>query len=252
MKGRGHAHESEEDMTTNFPNAIFNHFHDNVLNGIHVEGVTYMDNGGGHESIDLDTMHSTLVLKGNQPMVNRAKQQYLAFLLNLASGKLLTYSEVSKDGAVASQALQQISTFILDGNPDNDETAKDIGDCINNAQLVPAGVIDLSIPIIPYEDDVAVQPKPTVTMFSGVAPSPFRELSVLHFQLADASPVTLRIYNATGRLVRELLNEEHPAGFYSVAWNGRDGHGRRVAQGVYFARFQTRGYEATKRAVLLK
>jgi hypothetical protein len=62
-------------------------------------------------------------------------------LLNVASGKLPTFAVVSSDGRTASQALQYVADTINDGNSSNDEVAKDIGDDINNAKVVPAGVI---------------------------------------------------------------------------------------------------------------
>jgi hypothetical protein len=259
LKNKGHAHESEADMTTNFPNAIFNHFYENEYNGIQVEGVTYIlepDPGDPsvmiHVPITLETIQATLTVRGNQPMVTRAKQQYMAFLLNMASGKLLSQSVISEDGGVASQALQQVATYIGDGDPSNDEVAKDIADAINNAELVPAGIVDLDLPIIYYRDDAPYAQLPTVTMFSGIAPSPFRESSMVRFQLNEASPVKVRIYSATGRLVRELLNEELPAGYHSVPWDARDHHGRPIAQGIYYVRLQTAGYGKTKRAVVLR
>jgi hypothetical protein len=259
LKNKGHAHESEADMTADFPNAIFNHFYENEYNEIQVEGVTYIlepDPGDPsvmiHVPITLETIQATLTVRGNQPMVTRAKQQYMAFLLNMASGKLLSQSEISEDGGVASQALQQVAASILDSDPSNDEIAKDIADAINNAELVPAGIIDLTIEIIYYREDVPYAQLPTVTMFSGMAPSPFRESSMVRFQLNEASPVKVRVYSAAGRLVRELVNEVQTAGYHAVAWDGRDDHGRPLAQGVFYVLFETNGYKAVKRAVLLK
>jgi hypothetical protein len=245
-------------MTTNFPGAIFNHFYENDLAAIQVEGVTYIPDpddpseNPAHLPITLGTIQATLTVRGNQPMVTRAKQQYMAFLLNMASEKLLSQSEISEDGGVASQALQQVATYIGDGDPSNDEIAKDIADAINNAELVPAGIVDLGLPIIHYQEGVPYAPLPSVTMFSGVAPSPFRESSMVRFQLNEPSPVTVRVYSAAGRLVRELVNAVQPAGYHAVAWNGHDDHGRPIAQGVYYVRFQTKGYGKTTRAVVLR
>jgi hypothetical protein len=258
LKNKGHAHESEVDMSTNFPTIIFNHFYENEFAEIQVEGVTYIPDPNdpsdppAHLPIELETIKATLTVKGNQPMVTRAKQQYMAFLLNMASEKLLSLSEVSEDGAVASQALQQVAAYIGDADPSNDEIAKDIADAINNAELVPAGIITLSIPIIYYRDDTPYTQLPSVTMFSGVAPSPFRESSMVCFRLSETSPVKVRIYSATGQLVRELLNEERPAGYHSVRWDARDDHGRPIAQGVYYVQFRSDGHELTKRAVVIR
>ena len=46
---------------------------------------------------------------------------------------------------------------------------------------------------------------------------------------------TLRIYNEAGQLVRGLLEGERPAGFQTVAWNGRDRTGKDLGPGQYYA-----------------
>jgi hypothetical protein len=55
-------------------------------------------------------------------------------------------------------------------------------------------------------------------------------------RLTAAGPVTLGIYDVAGRRVRELVSTVRPAGAYVDPWDGRDGDGRSVRPGVYFAR----------------
>ena len=170
-------------------------------------------------------------------MHDRAKQQYMAFLLNLASGKLSTSTVVSEDGATASQALQQVAAYINDTDPANDEIAKDISDTINNAGLVPAGVIDLDFENIPYREEVEIVA--LQTRFRGASPMPFRASTTLRYELASESPVAIRIYSPSGRLVRDLLNAYQPAGYHESVWDGKDDRGHHVGPGVYFVRLQT-------------
>jgi len=47
--------------------------------------------------------------------------------------------------------------------------------------------------------------------------------------------VTLRIYDANGRLVREWNERQFQAGEHTIIWDGRDQLGRAVASGVYFS-----------------
>jgi flagellar hook assembly protein FlgD len=49
----------------------------------------------------------------------------------------------------------------------------------------------------------------------------------------------LAIYDAAGRLVRELVDEVLPAGQHQAYWDNRDANGRRVASGVYFAHLRS-------------
>ena len=60
----------------------------------------------------------------------------------------------------------------------------------------------------------------------------------LAFDLPGAADAALRIYDVSGRLVRELARERLPAGRHEFRWDGRDGEGRRVARGTYLARLE--------------
>jgi flagellar hook assembly protein FlgD len=48
--------------------------------------------------------------------------------------------------------------------------------------------------------------------------------------------VTLRVYDALGREIHTLLDEQRGAGYYEVQWQGTTAGGSRVASGVYFYR----------------
>jgi hypothetical protein len=243
LKNKGNAQESEADMTTNFLAAVFHHFHENELNGIAVEGVSFMDAGGGPEPLDLATIGATLSVKGNAGMLAKAKQQYLAFLLNVASGKLSTFAEVSADGRTASQVLQYVADLINDGDSSNDEAAKDICDDINNAKVLPAGVVPEGYSTIYY-----ARPQVADSELS-VFPNPGRGSKdyTLSFAIPVSGRTSLEIYNVAGRRVATLVAGELPAGRREVAWQGRDSTGRHVGQGVYFARLITpQGTKTTK------
>ena len=57
----------------------------------------------------------------------------------------------------------------------------------------------------------------------------------LLFELQEPQYVTLQIYDESGQLVRGLLDEERPAGFQTIAWNGRDRTGKDLGAGQYYA-----------------
>jgi len=251
LNNRGNAQESQVDMESGFPSAIFNHFYENGLNAIQVEGVTYMDDGSGNDvPLDLETIHATLSVRGNAGMLAKAKQQYLALLLNLASGKLLTTSVISDDGGDASQALQQMAAYINDGDPSNDEIAKDIGDLINNARMVGAGVIDLGIQTIAYSRSVGSTALSTVLL--GAAPNPFLSSTTIRFSLKEPGDADVQVYDISGRLVKSVFDQWAEAGPHQVSWDGTDGSGSRVASGIYYIHMVAQGYSATQRAVLIK
>ncbi len=72
------------------------------------------------------------------------------------------------------------------------------------------------------------------------------------FELAAATPVRLALYDATGRLVRELLRDELGAGAHEVAWDGRDERGAPAASGAYFGRLWAGGWQSMVRVLVMR
>ena len=81
---------------------------------------------------------------------------------------------------------------------------------------------------------------------------PFRTATDIDFSLTEGGPVSLRIYDVAGRLVRILANGERTAGEYTERWDGLDSNGRKAANGVYFYRLTLGGQELTNRMVLVR
>jgi hypothetical protein len=65
-------------------------------------------------------------------------------------------------------------------------------------------------------------------------PNPFNPSTIISYYLANASHVTLTIYNMLGQKIRTLQNEFQSSGEYSVSWNGMDNSNKPVSSGVYF------------------
>jgi len=85
-------------------------------------------------------------------------------------------------------------------------------------------------------------------------PNPFNPSTHIDFSLAAETTVRLVIYDVLGRTVRTLVrgDESLPAGFYSVAWDGRDAAGREVSNGLYFYRLTTLSFSHTGKVMMLK
>lgn len=69
---------------------------------------------------------------------------------------------------------------------------------------------------------------------------------------AQQDRVSLRIYDAAGRLVRTLVDRSQCRGRYTVTWDGIDEGGKPVATGVYFYQLQLGRERAARRLVLIK
>jgi hypothetical protein len=192
-----------------------------------------MDSMGTALPLDLDTIEDTLKKKGSQE--DKAKQQYLALLLNMASGKVLTSTIVSDDDATASQAIQFIADLINDGDGSNDELAKDIAETMNHASLVGAGVIPLTYVDIAYARNRLAQQPLRVFPNPGSASSQY----TFSFAIPSTGEAALEIYDVSGRRIAAPMTGVMESGTRELRWDGRTLDGRRVAQGVYFARLAT-------------
>jgi hypothetical protein len=92
---------------------------------------------------------------------------------------------------------------------------------------------------------------PTAALGQNV-PNPFNPETRISFSVPQSGRVTLRIYDPAGRLVATLVDRDMPAGSHGVTWRGLDGHGRRVASGVYFYQLRRGDALLTRSMVLLK
>lgn len=85
-----------------------------------------------------------------------------------------------------------------------------------------------------------------------VGPNPFAAATRVRFTLPLPARVDLRVFGLDGREVRRLAAGEFAAGPQSVAWDGRDERGARVAAGLYYVRCSAGGAVAAQRVVSLR
>jgi len=79
------------------------------------------------------------------------------------------------------------------------------------------------------------------------SPNPFNPVTVIKYQLPENLKVQIKVYDVLGKEVAELVDEEKPAGYYDVQFNGSE-----FPSGVYFYRIQTGSFVQTKKMILIK
>jgi flagellar hook assembly protein FlgD len=99
---------------------------------------------------------------------------------------------------------------------------------------------------------VGEQGAPMTTYVEQNTPNPFNPTTTIRFGLKEPARVQLTIYDAAGRLVRQLIDDSRPARHYTVTWDGRDRAGQSVASGVYFCRLTAGSFKETKKMVLIR
>ncbi len=84
-------------------------------------------------------------------------------------------------------------------------------------------------------------------------PNPMRASSaVLAFYLPVRMPVSLRIYDLSGRLVKTVAEGEFAGGYHETTWNGTSDAGVRVGHGIYFTVLRTPERREVRKLVKLQ
>ena len=83
-------------------------------------------------------------------------------------------------------------------------------------------------------------------------PNPFNPETVITVYLPKTSRLELRIFDALGRPVKVLTDEQFTAGFHEFIWPGFDETGRTVASGMYFVDFRAGSVRRVEKLMLLK
>ena len=78
-------------------------------------------------------------------------------------------------------------------------------------------------------------------------PNPFNPTTKVNYALPKNGFVTLKVYNILGVEVANLVNENKPAGNYSVDFNASE-----LSSGIYFYSINVNGFTDTKRMMLIK
>jgi len=88
---------------------------------------------------------------------------------------------------------------------------------------------------------------PVTTGLTDTYPNPFNPSSTINYGLKNEGHVEIMVYDATGRLVDELVNQNQTAGYHSITWNASN-----QASGMYFAKMVVGDIVQTQKLVLLK
>ncbi len=83
-------------------------------------------------------------------------------------------------------------------------------------------------------------------------PNPFGTTTSIGFEVPQDGPVTVRIYDVRGALVRTLVDGRRSRGHHTETWDGLTDSGSRAVSGVYFYEVNAVNARAARRMVLLK
>ena len=105
---------------------------------------------------------------------------------------------------------------------------------------------------IPAVTAVAGAGAPRVARLEQNRPNPFNPQTVIPYDAGPGGRVSLRVFDASGRLVRTLVDAAQPPGVYRARWDGRNDRGAAVASGRYFYRLAVGGTVRTRAMTLVR
>lgn len=120
-------------------------------------------------------------------------------------------------------------------------------------QIVPIfnpGIVTIQIPT-DVGDGIEIELPASFSLAQNY-PNPFNPTTYIEFNLPAAGHVSLEVFNILGQQVRSLLDQEMPAGFHRVVFNGRNASGDELSTGVYLYRLKTDDYVASRKMILMK
>ncbi|MCK4414142.1 MAG: proprotein convertase P-domain-containing protein [Candidatus Eisenbacteria sp.] len=109
--------------------------------------------------------------------------------------------------------------------------------CVRMTHAAPAAVGDESLP--------------GVLALWANRPNPVHRQTAIRFDLPQAGPVDLAVFDVTGRRVKTLVSGDLKAGSYQTVWQGTDSEGNPVSSAVYFYRLKSDGETLTKKMMVL-
>lgn len=112
--------------------------------------------------------------------------------------------------------------------------------------------------IVEYEAATSVgdsngsEPIRATPSLRAISPNPMMGMGTVFIDAPEASDMVLMVFDPAGRRVRTLVAGSVSRGTHRITWDGRDEHGRRAAEGVYYFRLSTGSVTETRKAILFR
>ncbi|MDE0427114.1 MAG: T9SS type A sorting domain-containing protein [Candidatus Poribacteria bacterium] len=179
---------------------------------------------------------------------------YLVTVRNLRTGALMETRVRDSYFAAATADLNRRSVVEL-GDTLALTVSDTHGNIVSEKFIFTVNATDLANAVLNVTLDGIGVPKQSLLLQN--YPNPFNPETWIPYRLAEAGPVSLSIYNATGERIRTLSLGYQSAGFYqnqgrAAYWDGRNALSEPVASGVYFYQLVTPSFQQTRRMLILK
>jgi hypothetical protein len=94
---------------------------------------------------------------------------------------------------------------------------------------------------------------PSAYTLVGCFPNPFNPATTIRFGLPRSGPVSLVVFDVSGRRAATLMSESSlEAGWHELTWNGKNDNGVRLSSGIYLCRLKAGEFQDSIRMILLQ
>jgi hypothetical protein len=141
--------------------------------------------------------------------------------------------------------------FLRDENTTND-AGQDLYDAwVAQGRAAPVTMVSGNIFVTPTSG-VAGGPGLHYALLQSF-PNPFRNAATIQYSIAQSDFVTIRVFDAAGRMVKTLVDQfvDMP-GRHAVTWDGRSDSGAQLPTGVYFYEMRAGGFNAMRKMILVR
>jgi hypothetical protein len=156
------------------------------------------------------------------------KNSYLTIIINSAGISGTTVTNITGNG---------YNVYYNSSNSSNSYLGAKTYTLVNGGYLLPTGA-----------SAVAVETSlPTGWNLDQNYPNPFNPSTVISYQIPSAGQVALQVFDALGREVATLINEEKQAGTYNITFNAKN-----LPSGLYVYRIRGNNFVQSKKMLLIK
>ena len=93
---------------------------------------------------------------------------------------------------------------------------------------------------------------PSIIHLNQNYPNPFNPSTKIKYSIDSPEKISIKIYNVSGQLIKEINREHNQAGEYEVIWDGKNNFGQKVSSGAYFYQLTAGNYTEAKKMILLE
>jgi len=123
--------------------------------------------------------------------------------------------------------------------------------CYVRINLTANTTVTVSIRISGTQADDAHLPATELTL-NGIYPNPFRECINFSLNQEKALPLSIRVYNLKGELVKTIFDGTAKSGISYYTWNGTDSSLRPVPNGIYLLNISEEKHNLTRKIIKLR